>query len=77
MPERLDFRQKKAALDGESPRHSRMPPSFSYGKVRACCLYPGIRQEVDIHRVNPAFSSVFPGESPGSSRLALLGQQSI
>ncbi len=33
--ERLDFRHKRAALEGESPGRSRMLSSFSYGKVRA------------------------------------------
>ena len=32
--ERLDFRQKKSALEGESRRYSRMLSSFSYGKVK-------------------------------------------
>ena len=32
--EKLDFRQKKAALEGESRRYSRMLSSFSYGKDR-------------------------------------------
>ncbi len=56
--EKLDFRQKKAILEGESPRYSRMLSSFSYGKIRACFLSRGIRQGVEIHQVNPAFSSV-------------------
>ena len=56
--ERLDFRQKKAGLEGESPRYSRMLSSFSYGRVRACFLSRGCRQGVAIHQVNPAFSSV-------------------
>ena len=56
--ERLDFRQKKSALEGESRRHSRMLSSFSYGKVKACFLSRGYRQGVEIHQVNPAFSSV-------------------
>ena len=33
--ERLDFRQKKAALEGESRKYSRMLSSFSYGKIKA------------------------------------------
>ena len=33
--EKLDFRQKKAVLEGESRRYSRMLSSFSYGKVKA------------------------------------------
>ena len=56
--EKLDFRQKKAALEGESPRYSRMLSSFSYGMVKACFLSRGYRQGVEIHQVNPAFSSV-------------------
>ena len=56
--EKLDFRQKKALLEGESPRYSRMLSSFSYGRVKSCFLSRGIRQGVEIHQVNPAFSSV-------------------
>ena len=56
--ERLDFRQKKAALEGESRRYSRMLSSFSYGKVKAYFLSRGYRQGVEIDQVNPAFSSV-------------------
>ena len=33
--EKLDFRQKKAVLEGESPRYSRMLSSFSYARIRA------------------------------------------
>ena len=56
--EKLDFRQKKADLEGESPRYSRMLSSFSYGKVKAYFLSRGYRQGVEVHQVNPAFSSV-------------------
>ncbi len=56
--ERLDFRQKKAAMEGESPRYSRMLSSFSYGKVRACFSSRGHRQGVEVYQVNPAFSSI-------------------
>ena len=56
--EKLDFRQKKAVLEGESPRYSRMLSSFSYGKVKAYFLSRGYRQGVEVHQVNPAFSSV-------------------
>ena len=56
--ERLDFRQKKAALEGESRKYSRMLSSFSYGKVRACFLSRGLRHGVEVYQVNPAFSSV-------------------
>ena len=56
--EKLDFRQKKAVLEGESHRYSRMLSSFSYGKIKACFLSRGYRQGVEIHQVNPAFSSI-------------------
>ena len=56
--ERLDFRQKKAALEGESRRYSRMLSSFSYGKIKACFLSRSHREGVEINQVNPAYSSV-------------------
>ena len=56
--ERLDFRQKKSALEGESRRYSRMLSSFSYGKIKAYFLSRGYRQGVEVHQVNPAYSSV-------------------
>ena len=56
--ERLDFRQKKAVLEGESRRYSRMLSSFAYGKVKAYFLSRGCREGVEIIEVNPAYSSV-------------------
>ena len=56
--ERLDFRQKKAVLEGTSRRYSRMLSSFSYGKVKAYFISRGYRQGVEVHQVNPAYSSV-------------------
>ena len=56
--EKLDFRQKKAALEGESRRYSRMLSSFSYGKVKAYFLSRGYREGVEIKEVNPTYSSV-------------------
>ena len=56
--EKLDFRQKRAVLEGESPRYSRMLSSFGYGKVKAYFLSCGYRQGVEVHQVNPAYSSV-------------------
>ena len=55
---RLDFRQKRAALEGESPEHCRMLSSFSYGKVKAYFLSRGYREGVEVFQVNPAYSSV-------------------
>ena len=56
--ERLDFRQKKAVLEGESRKYARMLSSFSYGKVKAYFLSRGYREGVEIIEVNPAYSSV-------------------
>ena len=56
--EKLDFRQKKSVLEGESHRYSRMLSNFSYGKVKSYSLSRGYRQGVEVHQVNPAFSSV-------------------
>ena len=56
--ERLDFRQKKAALEGESRKYSRMLSSLNYAKMLASFLSRGHREGVGIHQVNPAFSSV-------------------
>lgn len=44
--EKLDFRQKKAVLEGESRRYSLMLSSFSYGEVKAYFLSRGYRQRV-------------------------------
>ena len=56
--ERLDFRQKKAVLEGESRRYSRMLSSFSYGRIKTYFLSRGYREGVEVHQINPAFSSV-------------------
>ena len=56
--EKLDFRQKKAVLEGESRKYSRMLSSFSYGKVKAYFISRGYREGVEVNQVNPAFSSV-------------------
>ena len=56
--EKLDFRQKKAALEGESRRYGRMLSSFSYGKIQAYFVSRGYREGVEVYQVNPAFSSV-------------------
>ncbi len=56
--EKLDFRQKKAALEGESRKYSRMLSSFSYGKIKEYFISRGYREGVEVHQVNPAFSSL-------------------
>ena len=39
--EKLDFRQEKVALEGQSRQYSRMLSSFSYGTVKVCFLSRG------------------------------------
>ena len=56
--EKLDFRQKKAVLEGESRKYSRMLTSFAYGKIKAYFISRGYREGVEIVAVNPAYSSV-------------------
>ena len=56
--EKLDFRQKKANLEGQSRKYSRILSSFSYGKIKAYFLSRGYREGVEVHQVNPAYSSV-------------------
>ena len=56
--EKLDFRQKKAVLEGESRKYSRMLTSFAYGKIKAYFISRGYREGVEIIAVNPAYSSV-------------------
>ena len=53
-----DFRQKKAVLEGQPRKYSRMLSSFSYGKIKAYFVSRGYRKGVEVHQVNPAFSSV-------------------
>ena len=42
----------------ESRKYSRMLFSFSYGKIKAYFLSRGYREGVEVHQVNPAYSSV-------------------
>ena len=67
--EKLDFRQKKAALEGQSRRYSRMLSSFSYGKIKAYFISRGYRQGVEVQTGQPGvqFDSR-PGEVHGAVR---------
>ena len=56
--EKLDFGGKKAVLEGESRKYSRMLSSFSYGKIKAYFLSRGYREGVEVNQVNQAYSSV-------------------
>ena len=72
--EKLDFRQKKAVLEGESRKYSRMLSSFSYGKIKVCFLSRGHRHGVEVRQVNPAYSSVV-GRVKFMERYGLSGHQ--
>ena len=56
--EKLDFRQQKAVLEGESRKYSRMLSSFAYGKIKAYFISRAYRQGIEVKQVNPAYSSV-------------------
>ena len=67
--EKLDFRQKKAVLEGESRRYSRMLSGFSYGKIKAYFLSRGYRQGVEVHQGQPGVQfRRGPGEVHGAIR---------
>ena len=53
--EKSDFRGKKASLEGESPRRSRMLSSFAYGRFREYLVSRGYREGVEVVGVNPAY----------------------
>ena len=50
--------RRRRSLEGQPRRYSRMLSSFSYGKVKAYFISRGHREGVEIHQVNPAYSSV-------------------
>ena len=56
--EKLDFGEKRASLEGKSPRRSRMLSSFAYGRFREYLVSRGHREGVEVVGVNPAYSSV-------------------
>ena len=56
--EKLDFRRKKARLEGESKKYARMLSSFTYSKVKAFILSRAHRSGVQVYQVNPAYSTV-------------------
>ena len=50
--------RRRPSLEGESRRYSRMLSSFAYGKIKAYFISRSYRQGVEVHQVNPAYSSV-------------------
>jgi IS605 OrfB family transposase len=55
--EKLDFSKKKAALESEDPKHSRMISSFSYNKTVQGIKSRAYRCGIEILQVNPAYTS--------------------
>ena len=67
--ERLDFRQKKAALEGESRKYSRIAVVLQLRQVKAYFLSRGYRQRVEVHQVNPGLQlGGGPGQVHGTIR---------
>ena len=58
VTERLNFRWKKAALEGESRKYGRMLSSLWCARTLACFLSRGHREGVGVHQLNPALGSV-------------------
>ncbi len=56
--EKLDFRKKKAALERESPRQSRMLSSLAYTRLQTAIRARAFDAGIELHEVNPAYSSV-------------------
>ena len=83
--EKLDFRQKKAAVEGESRKYSRMLSSFSYGKVKAyfiCRGYCPVGNGVHVAFALPARKRVkhvwtYWGAISGQLRPALAAQHRL
>ena len=74
--EKLNFQQKKAALEGESRKYSRTLSGFGYSKIKAYFLSRGYRNGVDVRQVNPAYSS-FIGLVKFSERYGLSIHQAV
>jgi IS605 OrfB family transposase len=56
--ERLDFKAKKRALNGENPAYARMLSSFAYTRIRTLFEARAFDAGIEVGFVNPAFTSV-------------------
>lgn len=57
--EKLDFQKKKLALtDMGSRKLARLLSSFSYGLFLSCLLARAYKEGIEVHRVDPAFTSI-------------------
>jgi len=68
--ESLNFQRKKAELEKQDGRYSRMLSSFAYGKTLAAIKGACFRAGVEVREVNPAFTSVI-GAVKFSQKLGL------
>ena len=72
--EKLDFSQKRAELEGRSPKSARTLSSLGYGRFQEYVVSRGQREGVEVVGVNPAFSSVM-GRVKYMERLGLTVHQ--
>ena len=70
--EKLDFRQKKASLEGEPHRYSRMLSSFSYGKIKGVLHLPWLSPGSGSASGEPGLQF---GDRPGEVHGALRAQR--
>jgi IS605 OrfB family transposase len=56
--EKLDFQKKKLSLREQSNQWSRLLSSFAYGLFFMFLISRAFKDGVEVHRVNPAFTSV-------------------
>lgn len=56
--ERLDFQKKKAALEKQSPRYTRMLSSLAYTQIQAIIRARAYDAGIEVFDVNPAYTSV-------------------
>jgi IS605 OrfB family transposase len=57
--ERLEFQKKKAELKEQSnPKHARMLSSLAYNHIKNNLKSKGWQEGVEVHEINPAFTSV-------------------
>ncbi len=56
--EKLDFKKKKAQLREKNPSYSRMLSAFAYASIIAHLKSRGQAKGVEVHNVNPAFTSL-------------------
>jgi IS605 OrfB family transposase len=72
--ERLDFSDKKALLEDESPRYARMLSSLGYTQIKQTLKARAFRTGVEVFEVNPAYSSVI-GRTKYTARYGLTVHQ--